>query len=202
MSRYLGPKNKLARRANLDLSLKTNPAKLARRLNIPPGQHGRKGTKKLSDYGLQLREKQKVKWVYGVLEAQFRRYYLKATKNPAATGEELLRLLERRLDNVGYRLGLAPTRPSARQLIVHGHVKVNRRPVDRPSYQVKVGDTVTLSPRALKIPTIKTLLDQKNILVPSWLKRQAVVGKMVSLPQKNDWQLDVNENLIVESYSR
>lgn len=202
MSRHLGPKNKLARRANLDLNLKTNPAKLARRLNIPPGQHGRKGGKKPSDYGIQLREKQKVKWFYGVLEAQFRNYYEKATKNPAATGEELLRLLERRLDNVVYRLGLAPTRPAARQMIVHGHVIVNGQKIDRPSYQLKPGDTVTLTNQGLKIPAVKNLLDQKGLNPPGWLTKKAVVGKVVALPERADIQLDVNENLIVEYYSR
>lgn len=202
MSRYTGPKNKLARRANSDLSLKTNNTKLGRRLNIPPGQHGRKGAKKLSDYGIQLREKQKVKWTYGVLEAQFRNYYLKATKNPAATGEELLRLLERRLDNVVYRLGFAPTRAAARQLVVHGHVTVNGHKVDRPSYQVMVSETLTLSATSQKIPAVAALLEQKSLYLPKWLERQAATGKVVSMPERTDIQADFNENLIVEYYSR
>ncbi len=202
MARYIGPKNKLARRANTDLGLKTNPAKLSRRLNIPPGQHGRKGTKKLSSYGQQLREKQKVKWIYGVLEKQFRRYYEKATKNPASTGEELLRLLERRLDNVVFRLGLAPTRAAARQLVVHGQVKVNNLKLDRPSYQVKTGDVINLTDKALKIPYVAGVVAEKGKALPKWLTRQAAVGKVVAFPERKDIDADINENSIVEYYSR
>lgn len=202
MARYTGPKNKLSRRTGFDLGHKTNPAKLSRRLNIPPGQHGRKGTKKLSDYGIQLREKQKVKWTYGVLEKQFRRYFDKATHSSAATGTELLRLLEIRLDNVVYRLGLAPTRAAARQLIVHGHARVNQKKVDRPSYSVKPGDTITLTAKALKIPHVALLLDQKNLLIPKWLEKKAAIGQISRLPEREDLGENINENLIVEFYSR
>jgi small subunit ribosomal protein S4 len=202
MARYTGPKNKLARRSGQDLGLKSVPAKVARRLNIPPGQHGRKGAKKLSDFGIQLREKQKVRWMYGVLEKQFRRYFEKATKNPAATGTELLRILELRLDNTPFRLNLAPTRTAARQMVVHGQARVNNQKVDRPSYQVKVGDTITLTAKALKIPHVAVLVEQKNPFIPKWLAKKAVVGKVASLPERTDIGEDINENLIVEYYSR
>jgi small subunit ribosomal protein S4 len=202
MSRYTGPKNKRSRRTGQDLGFKTNPAKVARRLNIPPGQHGRKGGRKLSDYGIQLREKQKAKWIYGIQEKQFRRYIDLATKNPSATGEELLRLLESRLDNVVYRLGLAPTRAAARQLVSHGNVLVNEHKVDRPSYQITVNDTVTLSKTAVKIPYIAVLLEEKSKFIPKWLTRQAHVGKVIALPERADIEGDINENSIVEYYSR
>lgn len=202
MSRYTGPKNKLMRRAGADLGLKTNTAKVTRRLNIPPGQHGRKGVKKTSDYGHQLREKQKVKWLYGIKEKQFRRYFEQATKNPAATGAELLSLLEQRLDNIVYRLRLAPTRAAARQLVVHGNVLVNQRQLNRPSYQVKIGDTIKLSSKAEKIPVILELLNEQAKNLPAWLERQATVGKLIKRPERDHIDADVNEQLIVEFYSR
>jgi small subunit ribosomal protein S4 len=202
MARYTGPKNKLSRRAGQDLGLKTNPLKVGRRLNIPPGQHGRKGGKKLSTYGIQLREKQKLKWIYGILEKQFRRYVEKATKNPEATGDELFRLLERRLDNVIYRLGFAPTRAAARQYVVHGHIKINNRKVDRPSYQVSPDEIITMGAKTQKIPVVAALLEEKNKFIPKWLQRQAATGKILSLPQREDIDAAVNENMIVEFYSR
>lgn len=202
MARLTASKNKLTRRAGQDLGLKTNPVKVGRRLNIPPGQHGRKGSKKMSVYGTQLREKQKLKWVYGLLEKQFRRYIVQATKNPQATGDELLRLLERRLDNVVYRLHFAPTRASARQMVVHGHVKVSGQTVDRPSFQVKIGDTITISSVGQKIPSTAALLAEKNVFIPKWLKRQAVVGQVNTLPEREDIDAQVNEKMIVEFYSR
>lgn len=202
MARYTGPKNKLARRAGQDLGLKTNPQKTARRLNIPPGQHGRKGTRKLSEYGIQLKEKQKVKWMYGVLEKQLRNYMQLATRDEAATGTELLRLLERRLDNVIYRLNLAPTRNAARQLVVHGHVRVNGNKLDIPSYQVNINDTITLTTKALKIPAVVETNEQAKSAVPKWLQKKAVVGKVVDYPQRDDIDAEINENLIIEYYSR
>jgi small subunit ribosomal protein S4 len=202
MARYIGPKNKLARRAGEDLALKTTTPKLARRLNIPPGQHGRKGARKLSEYGVQLREKQKVKWIYGVLEKQFRRYLDQATKNPSETGAELLKLLERRLDNVLYRLALAPTRAAARQLITHGHVKVNDKKLDRPSYHVKVGDTITISSKAAKIPSVAETIEAGKTGIPKWLEKKAIVGRVAAYPEREDIDADIKENLIIEYYSR
>lgn len=201
MARYTGPKNKQARRAGSSLELKTNSTKLQRRLGILPGTHGRKGKRKVSDFGEQLAEKQKLKWTYGLLERQFRRYFEKAAKAKGVTGEMLLSLLERRLDNVVYRLSLAPTRAAARQLVSHGHVRVNDHKVSIPSYQVKSEDTITLSPKALNIPNIKELASQKAV-VPQWLARKAAVGKVSRLPQRDDITVDVNEQLIIEYYSR
>ncbi len=202
MARNLKPKNKKARRIGEDLGLKTNPKLLERRLNTPPGQHGRRGRRKLSDYGLQLREKQKTKLIYGVLEKQFKRYYQLATRNPLATGSVLLQLLERRLDNVVYRLGFAPTRAAARQLVAHGHIKVNGRKLNIPSYSVRPDDVIELTSTAANIPYIKPLLDNKTFRPPAWLKRQALAGKVVRLPVREDIQENINEQLIVEFYSR
>lgn len=201
MARYTGPKNKLARRAGMDLGLKTNPTKLAKRLNIPPGQHGRKGSRKLSDYGIQLREKQKVKWIYGVLEKQLRQYFETAARNPSATGEELLRQLELRLDNVVYRLGFAPTRTAARQLVTHGHIQIDQKKVDRPSYQVKVGHTISIKPKTAKIPAVAQVIEE-NKNIPKWLQRQAIIGKIKQMPERDDIDADINESLIIEYYSR
>jgi small subunit ribosomal protein S4 len=202
MARYTGSKNKLSRRSGIDLGLKTNPAKAARRLNIPPGQHGRRGTRKVSEYGVQLREKQKMKWVYGVLEKQFHRYYLEATKKPGETGKEMLRQLESRLDNVVYRLGFAPTRAAARQMVSHGNVSVNGAKLDRPSFQVKPEMTITISAKAAKIPAVASLLEEKNVNMPKWLEKQALTGKMKTMPDRDDVDIEINENLVVEYYSR
>lgn len=202
MARTTQPKNKLARRAGVDLGLKTNSVKLGKRLNVPPGQHGRKGTRKMSEYGIQLREKQKVKWTYGVLEKQFAGYYEKATKKVGETGKELLRLLECRLDNVVYRIGFAPTRAAARQLVVHGHIKVDGAKVDRPSFQVAANMSIALSDKAAKIPAVANMLDEKNKNVPKWLERQGLIGKVKMMPDREDVDGDFNENLVVEFYSR
>ena len=202
MARNLTPKNKKARRIGEDLGLRTNTKLLERRLSIFPGQHGRKGRRKLSDYGIQLREKQKAKLIYGVLEKQFKCYYLKASRNPLATGAVLLQLLERRLDNVVYRLGFAPTRAAARQLVSHGHVKVNGKKLNIPSYLVKSQDTIEIDQVASNIPYIKPLLADKKFTPPAWLKRQATVGKVERLPGRQEITENINEQLIVEFYSR
>lgn len=202
MARYTGPKQKLQRRAGTDLNLKTNAPKVARRLNIPPGQHGRKGTKKLSEFGVQLREKQKVKWMYGLLEKQFKNTYVTASKHPDATGEELLTLLEERLDNTVYRLGFAPTRAAARQLVTHGHVRVDNKKVNIPSYTVKIGQTINLSAKGLKIPAVSELMAEGSKNIPTWLERKQNIGRVVARPSRDSIDADINENLIVEYYSR
>ncbi len=201
MARETGPKNRIARRFAVDLGLKTNAGKLQRRLNIPPGQHGRKGTRKKSNFGIQLLEKQKARYIYGILEKQFRRYMEKAKRNPAATGIEFLRLLELRLDNVLYRLGMAPTRAAARQLVSHGHVTVNGKKIDIPSYEVSIGDVIALTAKATKIPAIASMLEQTSN-VPNWLERKAHVGKVTSVPERDHIDAQIDENLIVEYYSR
>ena len=202
MSRYTGPKNKKARRIGKDLELTTSSQKLLRRLGIPPGQHGRRGRRRISDYGKQLLEKQRVKWTYGVQERQFRRYFQNALKKKGQTGEELLRTLERRLDNVVYRLALTPTRSMARQLVNHGHVRVDGKKVSIPSYATKPGNVISLSDKALKIPQTEALAKEKKPDIPAWLSRKAAVGKIERLPVREDMDADINEQYIVEVYSR
>jgi len=205
MGRYRGPKNKLARREEVDLELKTPgssaQAALLRRLNIPPGIQPSKKRKKVSDYVLQLREKQKVKRIYGLLEKQFKKYFLTASKKKTAIGTELLKLLEKRLDNVVYRLGFSPTRSAARQLIAHGHVLVNDKKVTIPSYQTDKGVIITLKEKSFKIPAVKKMLAEKKPL-PSWLVKKGPVGKVIAAPKREDIRADIDEQLIIAFYSR
>jgi small subunit ribosomal protein S4 len=173
--------------------------------NFPPGQHGKTRKAKLAGYGLQLREKQKVKRIYGVLEDQFRHYFEAAERSRGITGETLLQLLERRLDNVVYRLGLATSRPQARQLVRHGHFFVNGKKVDIPSYSVRQGDQVTVLGRSQKNPTIEHAIEEvKGRGIPEWLSfdASAVSGRIVSLPTRQQINLPVQEQLIVELYSK
>jgi small subunit ribosomal protein S4 len=206
MARYTGPKNRLARREGIDLGLKTVGSKahasLSRRLTIPPGQHGQKGKRKVSEYGEQLREKQKVKRLYGLMEKQFRRYFATAKKWKGNTGDKLIEFLERRLDNVVYRLNLAPTRASARQFVSHGHVLVDGKRLGIPSYQVKADEVIAIKPKALEIPAIKKSLEITDMNIPLWLERQGPVGKIARLPVRSDVMEDISEQLIVEFYSR
>lgn len=206
MARYRGPRNRLARREGADLGLKTPGSSahgsLLRRMKIPPGKHGQRGARKLSDYGKQLREKQKVKRSYGLLERQFRKYFQAASRNPANTGEVLLTLLERRLDNVIYRLGLAPTRSAARQFVGHGHIQVDGKRVNIPSFQVSSGMVITPKQKFLETPILKKLLEEKDMALPGWLKRHGPVGKILRLPKREDIVDDINEQLIIEFYSR
>jgi small subunit ribosomal protein S4 len=202
MARYTGPKNKLARKIGEDLGLKTNALKVAKRLTSRPGQHGARGRRKVSDYGVQLKEKQKVKFIYGIQEKQMLSLYTKATKTPTATGATLLSLLERRLDNVVYRMGWAPTRASARQLVNHGHVQVNAKKMSIPSYLVSINDVINLKDKTLSIPVVSTLLKEEGIVPPAWLERKGAVGKIARLPQRDDIKEVIEEQLIVEFYSR
>ncbi len=206
MARYTGPKNRLARRENQDLGLKTvgskSHASLLRRLNVPPGMHGPKGRPKTSEYGQQLREKQKVKHMYGILERQFRRYYERAKKWKGNTGEKMLQFLESRLDNTLYRMALAPTRASARQLVSHGHILVDGKKVNAPSYEIKTNEVITPNTKALEIPVVKKLLDTKDIKIPDWVERKGPAGRIVRLPERTDVTDDINEQYIVEYYSR
>lgn len=199
MAKYVGPKDRLSRREAFDIF--SAGVKLTR-LNVPPGVHGPKGVRGSSQYGKQLREKQKVKRLYGVLEKQFRRYVDEALKSKGNTGEALLVSLERRLDNTVYRLGLAPSRPAARQIVSHGHVLVNGKKVNIPSFSLKISDTVSLDSKASNIPEVKKALDQKDIKIPSWLERKVFVGRVSSLPKREDIIEPINEQDIVEFYSR
>ncbi len=206
MARYRGPKNRLARREKADLGLKTSGSlahvALLKRLQIAPGQHGQKRARKTSDYGKQLREKQKVKRIYGILEKQFRNYFEKASKNKANTAEVLLSLLERRLDNVVFRLKLAPTRSSARQFVSHGHILIDGKKVNIPSFQVDDGMVVTPKQKLLDTPLMKKMLDEKDATFPAWLTRLGPVGKVLRLPKRDDIVDDISEQLIIEFYSR
>lgn len=202
MARYTGPKIKRSRRLGLDLGHKQNLQKVARRLSVPPGQHGRRGMRRQSEYGQQLTEKQKVQFSYGIQERQLRRYVTEAQRTPQATGIELLRLLERRLDNVVFRLGLAPTRALARQLATHGHIFVNQQKIRIPSYRVRIGDIITLSPKALEIPDVKARIANKEVEIPKWMQKTAAAGKISRLPERADIDSVVDEQLLVEFYSR
>ena len=200
MAKYNGPKDRLSRREGVDLFNKG--AKLTR-LNILPGVHGPKGqTKAPSQYGRQLREKQKVKRIYGILEKQFKKYVEKALKSKGNTGEALLFLLEKRLDNVVYKLGFATTRPMSRQLVSHRHVLVNGKVVNIPSYQVKAGDVISLSSKIIEMPLVKKLISDDEYQVQGWLERKVSVGKIVRDPVRSDIIELVSEQDIVEFYSR
>lgn len=209
MARYIGPTCKLARREGADLSLKSPARALDSKCKLEqkPGQHGpvaRRG--KLSDYALQLREKQKVKRIYGLLERQFRNYYKKASTRKGNTGETLLQLLEQRLDNVIYRMGFAVTRPQARQIVSHKGVLVNGKAVNLPSYQVKAGDQIALTERAQKQLRIQeaATMSQDMDLVPNWVEVDAkkFTGVFKAVPERSDLPSDINEALIVELYSK
>ncbi|OGG09336.1 30S ribosomal protein S4 [Candidatus Gottesmanbacteria bacterium RBG_16_43_7] len=206
MARYKGPKNRLSRREGMDLGGKTigskSHAMLLKRLNVPPGSHGQRGRRKISDYGVQLREKQKVKRMYGMLERQFRRFFEIAKKWKGNTGDKFLQFLERRLDNTLYRLSLAPTRAFARQLVSHGHVMVNSKRITIASYLVNENDVLELKPKAMDIPAVKKLLEDKSITPPEWLIRKGPTGKVIRIPQRTDIKEDINEQLIIEFYSR
>ncbi|GMW07086.1 MAG: 30S ribosomal protein S4 [Gammaproteobacteria bacterium] len=207
MARYLGPTCKLSRREGTDLFLKSGikPLDAKCKLESPPGasQGARKG--RLSDYGLQLREKQKLRRMYGVLERQFRNYYKKATRMKGATGENLLRILEGRLDNTVYRMGFATTRAEARQLVGHRAVMVNDKIVDIPSYQVAAGDTVEIREKAKKQVRIQSALSiASQVGFPEWVQvdDKKMVGVLKQAPAREDILPDINENLVVELYSK
>src|SRR4030042_2148666 len=199
MARYTGPKDRLSRREGFDLF--GAGAKLTR-LTVPPGMHGPKGSRMPSQYGRQLREKQKVKRLYGVLEKQFRNYIAEALKTKGNTAEMLLSSLERRLDNVVFRLGFAPTRASARQLVSHRHVLVNGKRVNFPSYQVGPGETISLTAKGMDVPAIKQKLAEEKYKAPEWLKRKAAVGLIEREPRVEDLTEPISVQDIIEFYSR
>jgi small subunit ribosomal protein S4 len=201
MARHSGPKQRLQRQIGEDLGLKTNALRTAKRINIRPGQHGTR-RRKLSDYGIQLKEKQKIKYLYGLMEKQLHRLYSQASKDPLATGAVLLSFLERRLDNVVYRLGWAPTRAAARQLVVHDHVLVNSLRMNVPSYSVKVNDVIKLKDKSAKIPVVAELLKVEDKQLPGWLERKATIAKISRLPERDDVTEIIDEQLVVEFYSR
>ncbi|MBI1863770.1 30S ribosomal protein S4 [Candidatus Woesebacteria bacterium] len=198
--RYTGPKDRLSRREGFDLFGKGT--KLTR-LNVTPGQHGPKGQlRQASQYGRQLREKQKVKRMYGLTEKQFRKYMQASLKTKGNTGKTLFKILESRLDNVVYRLKFADSRPQARQLVSHRHVSVNGKKVNIASYQVKPKDVINLDEKAIKIANIKKLIEDKGVEVPDWLKRKTGAGVIVRLPERDEIKEEINEQDIIEYYSR
>ena len=202
MSRYTGPKTKISRRFGEDLSLKTNAAKTARRLAQAPGQHGAKMRRKMSQYGIQLKEKQKVRAIFGVSEKQLTRLYQEATTKDTNTGMTLLSFLERRLDNVLYRAGFAPTRAAARQLVNHAHFDVNGHKMDIPSYRVQVGDIVTVRKNSASIKVISDAIKDNDKTDLGWLKIKSGVIKVDSLPARENTTEHIDEQQIVEYYSR
>ena len=205
MARYTGPKWRLSRREGIELFSRRRNC-LERR-DYPPGQHGTRRVK-LSNYGIQLREKQKVKRLYGLLEKQFRKYYEKATRSKGVTGAVLLQFLERRLDNTVYRLGLATTRPQARQIVGHGLICVNGRKVDIPSFLVKVGDDISVKSKDKIRKYVKENIEmnheRSDLVVPTWLTmdEEHMEGKVVRMPEREDIAFPINEQLIVELYSK
>lgn len=210
MARYTGSICRLCRREGLKLYLKGDRCYTPRcaidRRGYAPGQHGQsRKTKKTSEYGLQLREKQKTRRIYGVLEGKFRRYFERAENQQGITGENLLRLLERRLDNVVYRLGLSTSRTEARQLIRHGHFTVNGRRVNIPSFSVKVGDVVAVREKSKESARIKELLERAaDKALPDWLEYEPeqARGRVTALPKRDQIDVPVQEHLIIELYSR
>ena len=209
MARYIGPVCRLCRREGMKLFLKgercyTEKCAIEKR-NFLPGQHGKARKAKLAGYGLQLREKQRVKRIYGVLENQFRRYFEAADRQRGITGELLLQMLECRLDNVIYRVGFATSRAQARQLVRHGHFSVNGKKVDIPSYQVREGDIVAVRERSKQSAAVQhAIVEVKGRGIPEWLSIQAdqLSGRVVSLPSRAQINLPVQEQLIVELYSK
>ncbi len=200
MARYTGPKHKLVRREGVNILDKTS-ASLQRRLNIPPGQHGRKRKKRLSEYGEQLREKQKAKAMYGLFEKQFKKLFRDVEKQRGETGELFVAMLETRLDNIVYRLGFSRSRAGARQLVSHGHVLVNDKRVNIPSYQVKVDDVLTIDQKSSKNLLVAQAIEERKELLP-FIERKGMVGKLSRLPEKDDVEVPFNTQLIIEYYSR
>lgn len=207
MAKYIGPKCKLARREKTDLFLKSGVRALDSKCKLeqPPGQHGQRRGGRISDYGLQLREKQKVRRMYGIMERQFHNYYKEASRQKGATGTVLLQLLESRLDNVVYRMGFGSTRAEARQLVSHRAVLVNGRVVNVPSYQVNPGDTVSLKEKAQKQLRVQAALEltQQSGWVP-WVEVDSskMEGQYKQRPDRSDLSQEINESLIVELYSK
>jgi small subunit ribosomal protein S4 len=208
MARYTDPVCRLCRREGLKLFLKgsrcyTKKCSFEKR-PTPPGQHGVR-RRKVGDYGLQLREKQKVRRVYGVLEKQFRNYFIEATRHSGVTGESLLRSLELRMDNVVYRLGFAPSRAAARQMVAHGHFEVNGVPTNVPSYSLKIGDRIGVRESHKERELFKTVKETiRSHQAPDWLSLDPaqMSGSILAMPRRDQMPLDFNEQLVVEYYSR
>jgi small subunit ribosomal protein S4 len=209
MARYTNPSCRLCRRERQKLFLKgtkcfTEKCPVDRR-GFPPGAHGQSRRTKISEYGVQLREKQKVRRMYGLMETQFRNYFQRALSQPGRTGESLVRLLERRLDNVVYRLGFAPSRKAARQLVTHGHFLVNSKAVDIPSFLLKAGDTVRVRDKSKQLEIVHASMKRmKDTAMLPWLQldKASMTGTFLQIPERADIPLNADEQLIVELYSK
>jgi len=202
MARYIGPKSKIARKFGDPIY---GPDKSLEKKNYPPGHHGlNRKRKKLSVYGIQLQEKQKAKYTYGILERQFLNLFNKASRSKGVTGEVLLQLLESRLDNVVFRLGISPSRNGARQLVSHKHITVNGNVVNIPSYQVKAGDLIGVREKSKSLETITNSLSSARYTKSSWLEwdENQMVGKFLNLPERSEIPENIKEQLIVELYSK
>ena len=201
MARYTGPKAKISRRFNEPIM---GESKALQKKNYPPGQHGKTKKRKQSEYAIQLAEKQKAKYIYGVLERQFAHTFDKATRKKGVTGEVLLQLLEARLDNTVYRLGIAPTRRAARQLVSHKHILVNGDVVNIPSYSLRPGETIAVREKSKSLETISNSLSIGGAKKYNWLEWDQVemAGKLINLPPRTDIPENINEQLIVELYSK
>ena len=207
MARYIGPKCKLSRRQGMDLGLKSRARPIETKCNLekPPGQHGDNRGRRQSDYAIQLREKQKLRFIYGILERQFRNYYAAAAKRKGATGENLLQLLECRLDNVVYRMGFGVTRAECRQLVGHKAILVNGKSVNIPSYQVAPDDVVAVRERAKKqVRIADSLAIAEQLGFPDWVEvdSKKMEGRFKAVPERGDLPADINESLVVELYSK
>ena len=209
MARYRGPVCRLCRREGEKLFLKgdrcaTEKCAYERRA-YAPGEHGRDRRLRVTNYGLQLREKQKARRIYGIMERQFRNYFYEAARMPGVTGENLLQILETRLDNMVYRLGFAPSRPAARQLVKHGHFHVNGRKADVPSYRVRPGDVISVKEDSKNLVTIQGAVESRGLRgLPEWLESntKALQGRLVQMPSRESIPTSVQEDLIVELYSK
>ena len=205
--RYTGPRNRIARREGIDLGLKTPGSKsherLLKKLNVFPGQQGTRRRRKISDHARQLREKQKLRYLFQVTERQLKKYFQAAAVKKGNTALYLSEFLEKRLDNIIYRAGFSPTRASARQLVSHRHIKVNDKVVSIPSHQIRKGDIITFSNAEVeKIPYIEKILANKNIILPNWIERKATICKIVKEPTNDEIEKQINLRLVIEHYSR
>jgi len=200
MGRYTGPKHRLARKEGVNLLDKSSQS-LLRRLNVPPGIHGKKRKRRLSEFGLQLREKQKAKTTYGLLEKQFKKIVQTVQGKKGDTKELIVSLLETRLDSLVYRLGFAKTRYMARQFVSHGHILVNGKKLTIPSYQAKINDVISLSPKMQNNAQVLELAKEERVILP-FLKKQGLAGKLERMPKMEDTQVPFDLQLIIEYYSR
>lgn len=205
--RQIGPKNRIARREGVDLGLKTpgtkSHARLLKKLNILPGQHGTRVRRKFSERGRQLRETQKLKSIFGLSTKQLKNYFKNSEKKPGNTALFLINFLEKRLDNIVFRLGFAPTRAAARQLVNHKHIKLNDRVVNIPSCEVRVDNIITFcKEKSLKIPDVQKSIERKDFIMPVWLEKKAIIGKLVAEPTADLTEKQVNLRLVIEYFSR